>query len=58
MWLTDDYFPQMYELETEKAAATADAVAEHLDVKRVEIVPIPADCQDGVGGAFWNRPEA
>jgi len=21
-------------------------------------VPVPADCQDGFAGAYWNRPEA
>jgi hypothetical protein len=33
-------------------------IAEHLDVRRVETVMIPADCTDGFGCAYWNRPEA
>ena len=24
----------------------------------METVPVPADCLDGFGGCFWNRPEA
>jgi hypothetical protein len=30
----------------------------HLDAVRVEVVPVPADCVDGFGGCYWNRPEA
>ena len=58
MWLTDDYFPAMRELDTEKAAATAESLSHHLDVRTVEVVPIPRDCEDGFGGAYWNRPDA
>jgi hypothetical protein len=28
-----------------------------LDVVNVEPVPIPIDCTDGFGAAFWGRPE-
>jgi hypothetical protein len=24
----------------------------------VDVVPIPADCVDGITGAYWRRPEA
>ena len=29
-----------------------------LDVTNVEAIPIPIDCTDGFGAAFWGRPEA
>jgi SAM-dependent methyltransferase len=58
LWLSDDYFPEMHELETERRAPDLDAIARILDVKRVAPVPVPADCVDGFGGCYWNRPEA
>jgi SAM-dependent methyltransferase len=57
-WLIDDYFPVVPTLATEQQAPTASMIAEHLDVRRVETVMIPADCTDGFGCAYWNRPEA
>jgi SAM-dependent methyltransferase len=57
-WLMDDYFPEVREHPLEQDAPTARDVARHLDVRRVEVVPIPADCTDGFGAAFWARPEA
>lgn len=57
-WLIDDYFPAVWELDSERQAPTAAMVAEHLDVLRVEVVMIPSDCTDGFGCAYWNRPEA
>jgi hypothetical protein len=57
-WLIDDYFPSVWELDSERQAPTVAMVAEHLDVQRVEVVMIPGDCTDGFGCAYWNRPEA
>jgi SAM-dependent methyltransferase len=57
-WLIDDYFPSVMELASEKDAPTVAVVGEHLDVRRVEPVLVPADCSDGFGCAYWNRPEA
>jgi SAM-dependent methyltransferase len=57
-WLVDDYFPEYRALETEWNAPTPDDVGRHLDVQRVEVIPVPADCVDGFGGAYWCRPEA
>jgi SAM-dependent methyltransferase len=58
LWLVDDYFPEMVELETEQRAPGAAAIGRVLDVAKVEPVPVPADCIDGFGGSYWNRPEA
>lgn len=57
-WLVDDYFPDLEDHPSEREAPTARMVGEHLDVQRVETVPIPADCTDGFGAAYWARPEA
>jgi SAM-dependent methyltransferase len=58
LWLVDEYFPEIRELETERRAPDLAAMARVLDVQTVEPVPVPADCVDGFGGSFWNRPEA
>jgi SAM-dependent methyltransferase len=58
LWLVDDYFPEIVELPTERAAPDASAIARVLDVRSVEPIPVPADCIDGFGGSYWNRPEA
>lgn len=57
-WIITDYFPQVVDLPTERAAPGADDFRVHLDVRSIEPVPVPADCIDGFGGAYWNRPEA
>jgi SAM-dependent methyltransferase len=57
-WLVDDYFPEYRSLETEWNAPSADDIGRHLDVQRVEVVPVPPDCTDGFGGAYWCRPDA
>lgn len=57
MWLTADYFPAM--ARQRRPEIQPERIAEHLggDV-RIEPVPLPRDCQDGFGEAFWARPEA
>lgn len=57
-WLVDDYFPEYWEMESEQRAPTPDEIGQHLDVERVEVIPVPADCTDGFGAAYWQRPEA
>jgi SAM-dependent methyltransferase len=57
-WLVTDYFPEILDLGSERAAPSIPQLREHLDVRRVEVVPIPADCTDGFAGCYWNRPEA
>ena len=55
-WLIDDYIPEMGEWETH--LATLDTVTAHLPVERIEPMPVPATCTDGVMAAYWRRPEA
>jgi SAM-dependent methyltransferase len=57
LWLVTDYFPEIAALESEQTAPGSARLAEVLDVERIETVPVPADCVDGFGGCFWNRPE-
>ncbi len=56
LWLLD-YYPEMLDLPNERTAPSAADVAARLG-GRIETVPVPADCRDGFGGAFWARPEA
>jgi SAM-dependent methyltransferase len=58
LWLVREYFPEMLELESERRAPDGDRLASVLDVRRIEPILVPADCRDGFGGSFWNRPEA
>ncbi len=57
-WLVDDYFPEIRGLDTSGEDHDATAIADVLDVRRVEPVPVPADCVDGFAACYWNRPEA
>lgn len=52
------YWPQALRLPSEIDAPGPEKVAEALDVREVRTVPIPNDCTDGFGAAFWGRPEA
>jgi SAM-dependent methyltransferase len=58
LWLVRDYFPEVRDLESERRAPDGDRLATVLDVRRIEPIAIAADCRDGFGGCFWNRPEA
>jgi SAM-dependent methyltransferase len=56
-WVVRDYVPAWGALEI-ALAPTSDRTLSLLDNPHVEPVPIPADCTDGFGGAYWKRPEA
>jgi SAM-dependent methyltransferase len=58
LWLVRDYFPEVRDLESERGAPDTARLAAVLDVRRVEPILVPANCRDGFGGCFWNRPEA
>jgi SAM-dependent methyltransferase len=56
-WLVAEYIPYIAALESEQRAPGEARLRELLAVRSVEPVPVPADCIDGFGASFWNRPE-
>jgi SAM-dependent methyltransferase len=59
-WLVRDYLPEIAERERELACLSvvrAELGAGGRDAA-VQVVAVPADCTDGVLGAYWRRPEA
>jgi len=52
------YFPEALALPSEQRAPDVARVGAVLNVVQVQPVPIPIDCTDGFGAAFWGRPEA
>jgi len=55
-WFVRDYVPEMSEWE--RSVATLDTARALMEPTRIEPVPVPHDCTDGFGGAYWRRPEA
>jgi SAM-dependent methyltransferase len=53
-----DYWPEAVDLPTEQDAPGVDRLREVLDVREVRPVPVPLDCTDGFGAAYYGRPEA
>jgi SAM-dependent methyltransferase len=56
-WLVRDYLPEVATFD-EARAVPMDHLVALLGGARVEPVPVPHDCTDGFGAAFWRRPEA
>lgn len=52
-WLVDYLNEQL-----DQQLAAPSAIAELIGGGRVETVPVPHDCTDGFGEAYWRRPEA
>lgn len=55
-WLTRDYLPK--ELFRGSMFSGLDPVMDVLSAVKVDVVPVPADCQDGFFCAYWKRPQA
>jgi SAM-dependent methyltransferase len=53
-----DYFPASAGLPTTQDPPGERLLGAHLDLREVRTVPLPPDCVDGFGVAFWARPEA
>ena len=53
-----DYWPEAAELPTEQEAPGVGRLRQLLDVREVRPVPVPLDCTDGFGAAYYGRPEA
>jgi hypothetical protein len=58
VWVVGEYFPEILDLGSERAAPDLERIAQTLSVRHVEPVAVPADCRDGFGACYWNRPEA
>jgi len=56
-WLLREYMPAAAETDARLAVPIAKLVA-LLGNTSVQPVPIPHDCVDGFGGAYWRRPQA
>lgn len=56
-WLVDEYLPEAAAFDDARAVPV-ERLADLLGGARVEPVPVPHDCVDGFGAAFWRRPEA
>ena len=56
MWLWGEYLPEAAALDSSRTP-TVEQVVAGLGADRVEVVPVPHDCADGFGGAYWRRPE-
>jgi len=56
-WLLAEYLPEARATDA-ALAVPMHRLAELLDDPVVEPVPVPADCTDGFGAAFWRRPDA
>lgn len=57
MWLFTDYVPEIADRELE-SIPSVDEVVSLLGHAEVTTLPVPHDCVDGFGLAFWSRPEA
>ena len=53
-----DYWPEALELPTELDPPDEKLFRSVLEVREVQPILVPPDCEDGFGAAFWARPEA
>ena len=56
-WLTRDYLPELGRRDAQRFPSIEEQ-ARALGDATVTVVPIPHDCLDGFGLAFWRRPAA
>ncbi|MFE0421228.1 class I SAM-dependent methyltransferase [Streptomyces sp. NPDC058953] len=56
-WLLSEYLPEAAAFDDSRTVPT-DRLAELLGGARQEPVPLPHDCTDGFGAAYWRRPHA
>jgi len=57
LWLSSEYFPAM--TRTRRPEIQPERIADALGGNaRIEPLPVPRDCTDGFGEAYWARPEA
>ncbi len=57
LWLVRDYLPEIVAIDERRFLPIEQQAAAIGGATRIERVPIPHDCRDGLLGAFWRRPE-
>ncbi|HEX4392526.1 MAG TPA: methyltransferase domain-containing protein [Mycobacterium sp.] len=58
-WLLRDYLPAAGETDARLAVPIHDLVSLlGRDTVSIVTIPVPHDCVDGFGGAYWRRPDA
>jgi SAM-dependent methyltransferase len=56
-WLLREYLPAAAETDARLAVPITKLVS-LLGTVSIQTVPVPHDCVDGFGGAYWRRPQA
>lgn len=56
-WLWEEYFPSAGTASARSELAVQQVV-ETIGADLVEAIPVPHDCSDGFGPAYWRRPAA
>ncbi|MCV7091464.1 class I SAM-dependent methyltransferase [Mycobacterium interjectum] len=56
-WLLRDYLPAAARISDE-LWVPIDQLVELLGGAQIQTVPVPHDCTDGFGAAYWRRPDA
>jgi SAM-dependent methyltransferase len=57
LWLLADYLPAVAGREASRSRSIEE-IADAIEADRIEALPIPHDCLDGLTVAYWRRPEA
>jgi len=57
LWIVRDYLPELLGQHAARVPAI-DRLRDLLPNARVEVLPVPRDCEDGFMAAFWARPHA
>jgi Methyltransferase domain len=55
-WLLREYLPEATRI-SDALYVPVDRLVELLGGAQVQTVPVPYDCTDGFGAAYWRRPE-
>jgi SAM-dependent methyltransferase len=56
LWIVHDYLPEL--LGQHARFPTIDQLRDLLPNAKVEVLPVPCECEDGFMAAFWARPHA
>jgi SAM-dependent methyltransferase len=57
-WLLRDYLPELSRLHSNRFPCIEEQCVATGDELRLQAVPIPRDCENGLLAAYWRRPQA